>query len=368
MKILHVITTISRGGAENHLVDLCAGLRKRGLAVAVAYLKGDGYWTRELERMGISVTALHLDRYGQLAPAFALRRLMKTFQPDIVHAHLPPAELYARLALLGSRVPFIISKHNDEPFFRAAGHRQVAQWVAARSAAIIAISDAVKRFHDRYFTGSADRLITIHYGLDADGFRARRTRTRVQIRQELGIGEEAFVVGTVARLVPQKALEVMLRGFSQFRSAADPAAKLVIAGRGPLEGELRQMQHELGLGDSVVWLGFREDIADVMAAFDVFALSSNYEGFGLVLLEAMASGLPVAATRISAIPEIVAEGETGFLFKPQDPQGLSGILLKMRDAEARKRLGAAACKRAVTVFPLERMLERTHEIYVRYGM
>ena len=99
MRILHVITTVNRGGAENHLVDLCREQVSAGHHVAVAYLKGDRYWQAELDGMGAHPQCLDLKRYGEIGPVLRLRRMMRTFDPDIVHAHMPPAELYARLAL-----------------------------------------------------------------------------------------------------------------------------------------------------------------------------------------------------------------------------------------------------------------------------
>src|SRR5258706_8942575 len=119
MRLLHVITTISRGGAENQLVELTGDQVRRGFAVAVAYLKAEPYWAKHLRETGVRVEPLALSYYGSLRPAFRLRRLIDDFAPDLVHAHMPPAEVYTRLALLGlgGRPRLVITKHNDERFY-----------------------------------------------------------------------------------------------------------------------------------------------------------------------------------------------------------------------------------------------------------
>src|SRR5688572_14651351 len=138
--VLHVIAGISRGGAENHLVELVQGQRARGWDVNVAYLHGDGHWTDHLQGLGVGVHALGMRRYGDPAPVFALHKVLRRTRPQVVHAHLPGGELYARLALLaarGIRPTFIISKHNDEPLYNGPGWRVLARWIARRASRLI---------------------------------------------------------------------------------------------------------------------------------------------------------------------------------------------------------------------------------------
>lgn len=129
--VLHVITSISRGGAENHLFELVRGQIARGYKVTVAYLKGDGYWAIPLQELGVTVAPLGLTTNHDVIPLARLLRLILEIAPDIVHTHLPPAELYTRLALLALRPApiLIISKHNDEPFYRGPGQRHMGAWV-----------------------------------------------------------------------------------------------------------------------------------------------------------------------------------------------------------------------------------------------
>src|SRR5262249_17815457 len=155
-----------------------------------------------------------------------------------------------------------------------------------------------------------------------------------------------LVVGTVGRLAPQKGLHVLLEGFARYRALASQPSRLIMVGRGPLETELRARSLELGLADAVVWAGFRDDIPAVMSSFDVFGLSSQYEGCGLVLLEAMTAGKPVVATKVSAIPELVEDGITGLLSPVGDPVAFGGAILRLEDTALREKLGTAGRKRA----------------------
>ncbi|MEI6349708.1 MAG: glycosyltransferase [Verrucomicrobiota bacterium] len=365
MKILHVITTINRGGAENHLLELARGQRSSGLDVSVAYLRGGGYWADTYRELGVEVHDLGLRYYGQLAPLSKLMRVIRGSDFDLIHAHLPPAELYTRLALLGTwrwSVPFVISKHNDEGFYRGPGERFMGRWVARRSARVICISQAVNRFMAGPGLGLApEKLRLIYYGID-EHFAKSSCAKREGIRTEWGIPEGTLAIGFTGRLVPQKDLPTLIRGFALFASQIEHA-KLVMVGIGELEAELKRLAEEIGIADRIVWAGFREDIPEVMSAFDVFALTSHYEGFGLVLLEAMISRLPVVATRVSAIPEIVVDGETGLLINPHTPEALASALCKLCDTSLRTLLGDAGRQRVLREFTIQRMVEQTIELY-----
>lgn len=360
-RILHVSTAVSRGGAQNHLFDLVQHQRSVGMNVAVAYLRGPH------RDMGVRTHDLALRFYGDLRPLVRLRRLTAEFQPDLVHAHMPPGELYSRLALVGTsarRLPLLITKHNDERFYVGLGERPMGRWVGRRAARIIAISQAV----NRYMTGPALgldplKMHTIYYGIDARPFVEAPDASGASLRRQWGIADGALVVGFAGRLVPQKSIDTLLQAFSRFRRHAGVDAWLAIVGAGPLEAELRRRARDLGVGERVVWAGFHEDMRGVMRAFDVFAISSVYEGFGLVLIEAMASGRPVVATRAGAIPEVVADGDTGLLVPPGDPQAFAAALAKMTDAELRRSLGQAGQRRALADFTLDKMFALTDALY-----
>jgi len=367
VKILHVITTINRGGAENHLRDLIHGqIAHHGFEVACAWLKGDSYWATALGQLGVRLFPLNLVRYGQLKPAWLLYRAIREFKPDVVHAHMPPAEFYARLALLSSsckKPKLIISKHNDEPFYRGPGHQLLGRWVARMSSHVIAISDAVNEYMVKQLGLSTAKISTIHYGIDPTPFQEVSQETIRAVRESWEIPPQAWVIGTVARLVPQKALHILLQGYSRYRVLASRPSRLVIVGSGDLEADLKAEAQRLGVDDYVVWAGYREDIPAVMRAFDCFALTSIYEGLGLVLLEAMAAGKPVVATSVSAIPEVVQDRVTGLLCAVNNPDLIAEALLQLEQLEYQKSLGYAGYIRVTKHFSLSEMISKTIATY-----
>jgi glycosyltransferase involved in cell wall biosynthesis len=367
MKILHAITGINRGGAENHLVDLIQGQVDRGHQIAVAYLKGNGYWQQMLESLGVRVIHLKLHYYGEIQPILRLRSLIENLKPDLVHAHLPPAELYVRLALLGlssQTLPLIISKHNDALFYRGLGQQWVGSWVAKRAQFLIGISEAVKSNTCLQSLGcSPQKVVTIPYGIDPTPYEEVNVEAVKVLRSRWSMSDNTYAIGTVARLVPQKAIDTLLKGFSLYLKTAAQPAKLVIVGIGKLEAPLKQQARELGIQEQTIWAGFREDIPVVMNALDLFVLSSLYEGLGLVLLEAMAAAKPIVATRTSAIPETIEDRVTGLLVPPQRPKSLAEAFQFFEDCQARIHFGKAGRLRVKQKFTRDNAIDRTLSLY-----
>lgn len=366
MKVLHVMTAIDRGGAENHLFELVKHQRASGMEVVVAYLRGRGYWVKPFRELGIEVHHLGLRFYGDPVPLLRLRQIIRRSGLDLVHAHLPPAELYVRVALLGRPdLPLLITKHNDAPFSPGPWARPLGRWVGRRAERVIAISEAVRRYMAGPALGlAAGKVHTVYYGIDAAPFAAVPDATAAAVRKGWGLADDAVAIGFVGRLVEQKNIETLLRGFA-LHAARDAAARLVIVGIGELENPLRQLAGELGIANRVVWAGFREDIAPVMRAFDIFALTSLYEGLGLVLLEAMAASRPIVATRVGAIPEVVVDGENGILVEPREPEALAAAFGKLGDAALRARFGEAGRQRVLREFVLAQMWRGTDEHYAQ---
>jgi len=366
LTVLHVITTINRGGAENHLYDLVKNQKKEGLKVVVAYLKGDGYWYDSLNNIGVKVYNLGMRRYGNPIPFFKINKICKEHGVDIVHSHLPPAELYVRIALLfGGCKRFFISKHNDTPFYRFPGGDLLGRWVASKSEKVIAISEAVKINCISRRIAKSDKIQVIYYGLDPEPYINVSKLEVESLRKEWLSGGDGVVIGTVARLVKQKALHVLLESYALYTKKSIDTSKLVIVGSGVLEKDLKQRAKELEISDKVVWTGFRDDIEIIMNSFDVFALTSLFEGFGLVLLEAMASSKPIVATKVSSIPEIVVDGKTGLLSPVLNPMEFSKSLYDVFHDKELANCGGAGYKRLLKCFTIERMTKDIISLYTR---
>lgn len=367
MRILHVITTLSRGGAENQLVGL-AGLQKAaGHQVHVAYLKLEGYWRKALEEQGVGVTDLAAKGNADPMAASRLRHAISVFSPTLINAHMQPAELCTRLALLWSskRHPaFVITKHNLNPFFRFPGEEYVGRWVARRADGVIAVSAAVKELCERNgCAAAAGRVVTIHNAIDVPAFRDVDRASVAAVRAGWGVRDEEYLIGTTARLLPLKGIDILIRGFADYLPRSRRRAKLVITGAGPLENELKALAASLGLDQRVIFAGFRADMPAVMNAIDVFALTSNREAFGMVVIEALAAGRPIIATNVGGIPEIVVDGVHGVMIPPRQPAAVTEALLRLEDEPLRTRMSDACRRKAAASYGLERMFRDTMDFY-----
>jgi glycosyltransferase involved in cell wall biosynthesis len=210
---------------------------------------------------------------------------------------------------------------------------------------------------------SSDRVICFANAVDVNRFRPATPEEKAQAKSALGLPKETTVIGTVARLVQRKGIDVLLQAFGILRSSY--RVHLVVVGDGPFGEELRALAHELGIEDSVSWLGFQADPVKGLQTMDVFAFPSRLEGVPNAVLEAMAMGLPVVATTIGGVVDLVEEGETGFLIKPEDPEALAGALDRLlTDASLRADLGCRARNRAAETFSLSDNIPRLMDLYL----
>ncbi len=276
-------------------------------------------------------------------------------RPDLLHTHMVHADVYGSLAAHLQHTPFVSTRHNDDRYLLGP-FRFVDRAFMNGVGAIIAISDAVREFHIRAGL-PAQKLVTIHYGLD-ELPSASSELTPVAA----GIPADVPLVLAVGRLIEQKDHATLLEAFARVRSERGDA-RLAILGWGRLEAATRARVQALGLGESVLLPG-RVEPSAWLARADVFVHTSRWEGFGIVLLEAMLAGLPVVATRVSAIPEIVVDGTTGVLTAPGDAAAIAAALSGLlADPERRRALGAAGRARARDEFSVARMAERTIAVY-----
>lgn len=369
MRVIHICKVTGVAGAENHLLTLLAGLRGRGIDARLLLLVEGG---NPVEAMVAAAASRGIPAERSLIRAdidpvllIRLARRLRTLQPDIVHTHLFHADLHgipaARLAGV-SRI--VSSRHNDNAFRRRFPYRQINRFLWRLTMAGIGISAAITRFTIEVEGASPAQMTTIPYGLDSTGA-VDRAVARAALRSELGLPPDTLLAGIVCRLIEQKGVPYALEAFARV-AARFPAAQLVIAGDGPLRPALEAQARELELAERIHFLGWRTDTAAIFAALDVFLMPSLWEGFGLVLLEAMAQSIPVIGSAVSAIPEVVADGETGLLCPPRDVDCLAAALGDLlADPDLRARLGAAGRTRLEERFTAERMVAQTAAVYER---
>jgi glycosyltransferase involved in cell wall biosynthesis len=334
------------GGSERHLLTLLPALAARGIDASFVGLDDPaGDAEPFYEQLGVPYERLPCPR--DVDP-FLFRRLARVVQgADVLHTHLVHADLYGALV----RGPALVStKHNDDPF-RVGPFRFVERGLARRARKVIAISDALRRFTVDRVGLPADKVVTVHYGLD------ELPRPWGE-NPELPIPEEARVLLVVGRLAAQKGVDVAVRALPAIRRE-HPGAVLVVLGEGPQRAELEAIA-----GEGVFLPGRVGDVAAFYRRADLLVHPVRWEGFGLALLEAMLAGKPMVASAVSSAPEIVEDGRTGLLVPPNDPAALaSAVVSLLSDPERATAYGRAGLERARAEFSVARMAERTAAVY-----
>jgi glycosyltransferase involved in cell wall biosynthesis len=362
-KIIHLITTIERGGAEKQLLTLVREQVKFGLGVEVFYLKGALELKQEFENCGAIVNQTLLKK-NFIQQVFTLRKHLNQGQAP-VHAHLPKSELLASLSC--SKGMFIFTRHNSEAFWPGVPKmlsNVLSKFVAKRSASGVCISNAVKDYVIQRGELSKDyNLKTIYYGFEK--IQQLHTKTLPEIRDQLIVKPGVLRVGSIGRLVRQKDYPTLLRAMKQvFDSGVE--AELFIVGEGTEKDNLVELTLELGIHERVHWLGRTPFVNEFLSQLDLFVLPSIYEGFGLVLLEAMQANKPILATNNSSIPEVLSKDYVG-LFETSNVEKLSGLIKKvlLEDTFA-KQLVSNYSKR-LDIFKPEVMAEKLLHVYEKSG-
>jgi glycosyltransferase involved in cell wall biosynthesis len=332
-KVTHVITTISRGGAENQLLVLAREQISNGWHVSIVYLKDEPELIDAFKKTGVEVIT-ECAKHSVIGQVFWLRNYFKK-QKSLIHAHLPRAELLTTLA--APKQSFVISRHNAEKFFPSAPlwiSSLLSRLVTNRAKSGIAISKAVEIFlRSKNEIPKNFRISVIYYGYDNS---LPANKNKKLNRADFGLKENDFIFGTIGRIVPQKDYPTLLRAFSIVSRDLNDC-KLLIIGDGSLEIDMHKLSDELEISDKVVWYGRTNRIVEILNLMDCFVLASLYEGFGLVLLEAMSANIPIVASNISAIPEVLGI-RYPLLSIPGDPSNFAMNMSLVANLSKKERL------------------------------
>jgi glycosyltransferase involved in cell wall biosynthesis len=344
------------GGAEKQLVTLIKEQVKSGRKVSVVYLKGIPELENEVIDSGSDLVS-SLANLNPLIQIFLLRKHLSKNEDAIIHAHLPRAELLS--VFLPKKYDFIISRHNAEQFFPKAPRffsRILSLIVTRRASKVIAISQAVREFlFDSGELSTSANISVIHYGFGESTSKGPASNSRIEQLMHTN-----FLIGTIARLVPQKDLKTLIEAFALF-VPQNKLAKLVIVGDGYLKEELIAYSAHLGVSEDIIWFGRTESISEIIRTMDVFALTSKYEGFGLVLLEAMLEDVAILAPRNSAIPEVLGKDYEG-LFQTGDAKMLAELFTLTTDPKVSQRMRLYLAKR-LKKFEPHRMRKEIDDAY-----
>ena len=384
--ILHVITRLDMGGSAQNTLKTCVGLtgpKYRIVLVCGASLESKmtaaerrtvAANLEEAVKQGVAVHVLSalIRRIDPLKDTLALVELMwlvRRERPAIVHTHTSKAGILGRLAAWLLRVPVIVHTPHGHVFH---GHfsRMLSKIFLIIEMAFdritdctIALTDGERNDYIKQSISSPDQLVKIHSGVNVQKFMEPAIDGETK-RESLGIVSDDRVVGTVGWLLPIKGPVYLLKAMQQVWKK-HPDAKLVFVGKGALEAELKVAAAEMGYRDNVLFLGWRDDVNEIMHVMDIFVLPSLNEGMGRVIVEAMAAGKPVVASKTGGIPDLVIEGETGFLVNPGDPNGLAeAIMSLLENPDLRQAMGKAGKKRC-HLFSEELMIEKIDRLYER---
>jgi len=361
LRVCQLITELRAGGAERCVHELATRLDRGRFDVMVAALRG-GRIADDLTRIGVKVTVLGMRRKWDLWRLPALVRLLARERIDLLHTHLFHADLAGRPAARMAAVPHLVhTVHTAEGRFRPW------RFAFARAAAgccdrIVCVSRAVRDFHARRSGLPRGGYTVIPNGVDAGAF-ARDEAARDRLRGQWGIAGDEVLFAFVGKLRHEKGLDVLLAAMDLL-AARGGGIRLVVAGDGPGQAAAQRFLDDRDAGRATKMLGFTRDVAGVLSAADAMVVPSRWEGFGLSAVEAMACGLPVIASGVGGLRELVADGRTGLLVPPEDPQSLADAIERLAGDQAlRTRLGAAGREVATRQYTIAANIEAHENLY-----
>jgi glycosyltransferase involved in cell wall biosynthesis len=366
MKVLHLQKVSGIGGSERHLLTLLPELRTKGLEVRMCVLAAPGY-ADFVRLLGSSIDVEILSAGTQLNPLlpWALSKTVRSFRPNIIHTHLIHANFYGQLIAAFQRVPSVSSVHGTSSFYRREPYRTVARFGGHASKRTIAISKHVAAYISELGLAPLTHIRTIPYGINLDEWKVTLPQRRA-IRREWALKDDEVVISVASRLVPDKGHDILIEAVARATTRI-PGLRLLIAGTGPLRAYLEsKATKELPAGVAK-FLGHIADVRRVMAASDILAVPTQPnlgEGFGLAALEAMACGLPVVASALGGLNEVVANGQTGFLVSPPAvPQWVDSLVQLGRSDELRRRMGSWGQVLVSQKFSVDSMVNSTIAVY-----
>jgi glycosyltransferase involved in cell wall biosynthesis len=383
IKVVHVITRLDRGGSAQNTLLTCLGLTERYELVLVHGLSLESQMTdwekkavesgiKEANTRGIKVVAIpslvrKISPVQDLRAFFCLWRLMIQEKPSIVHTHTSKPGILGRWAAKMAGVPIIVHTPHGHVFFGHFGplasrfFLMVERLMAFITDRMVALTEGEKNDYIAFSICDPDKIVTIHSGVEIDRYMTAEVDIEDK-KKSLGLDPKGLVVGTVGWLLPIKGPMHLLNAMARVWQS-HPETSLVFVGKGDLEKELREEALRMEASGRVSFLGWRDDIPEIMQILDIFVLPSLNEGMGRVLVEAMAAGKPVVASRVGGIPDLVKHGQNGLLVEPGDVTGLSLAIRKLLiDKKMQDEMGMKGRTMAQN-FGVEKMVEKIDALY-----
>jgi len=375
---LRIIARLNIGGPAIHTILLTAGLNdQRFESTLVTGVEGryEGNMLDLAAAKGVKPIIIpqlrrNVDPIGGLVTLFKLYRLMRRQKPHIVHTHTATAGLLGRLAARLAGVPVIVHTfhgHVLRGYFGpilSEGLVWMERFLARLSDRIVTVSEGQRRELAGYGVAPLEKITVVPLGFELESLLACESH-RGELRRELGLADDNKLVGIVARLVPIKNHRLFLQA-AQVVAEAVPQARFLVVGDGELREELEAYACDLGLDGKILFTGWRRDLARLYADLDVVALTSINEGTPVSLIEALAAGVPVVATAVGGVPDVVVEGGTGYLVEVGDVKGMAAAIIELlRNPERAKEMGMAGRKAVYPKFSAQTLIANVEGLYAQ---
>ncbi|HPL62317.1 MAG TPA: glycosyltransferase [Syntrophales bacterium] len=363
MRILHVTHSLNIGGLERVVVDLAKEFGNRGHEVHICCLSDKEPLAAEAERAGAFVFSLNKEPGPAFGLPLRIAGEIRKRQVDVIHTHNAAGLIYGVTAALVSGARCIVhTEHGKEPALSQNKIGKLTEKFLLGKTSIVAVSEQLREDLVREYDLPAGRIKVVLNGINAERF--RRPECREKARMSMGIENGGVLIGHIARLVPLKNQKFLIAIFGELKKI-HPEVRLVIAGGGPLMNELRSFAEKERLSGDVLFLGERRDIPEILSALDLFILPSLTEGISITLLEAMAAGVPVIASRVGGNEEIIEHGRSGILISPDEPrEWIEKIGILLRNQSERIRLAEAAGGTVRKRFSTSAMAEEYEHVYL----
>jgi len=361
VKVMRIITWLPRGGIERKMVEVLQKLDREKFIPLVCCLKTkEGVYDKELEEAGIKVVKIGLRSRLDPRGIKKLVKVMREEQVKIVHTHMYRANVSGRIAAIIARVPVIIAQiHNLEDWKRWRS-LLMDKLLSPFTDKIVTVSEAVKRYNAQKTLIPLNKFTTIYNGVDISFFEEKTDQ--METKKSWNILPSDKVVGMVANFYPQKGHQYFLQA-AKIILGSHPATTFLIVGKGHLKSKMEKLAKDLHIEGKVIFAGSVEDVRPLYQIMDVSVLPSSKEGFSNVILESMASSLPVIASRVGGNQEVIIDNQTGYLV----PYGSVGQLVEkitmlLKDEKLAQDMGKKGRGRA-ELFTLERMVQETEKLY-----
>jgi L-malate glycosyltransferase len=363
-RILHIIKSLGRGGAEMLLPESISIHNKNEFEFyCIYFLPWKNQMVPALEATGCNVICFPAgNNIHLLLQARKVAEYVRQNNISLIHAHLPWAGVLARIVGKLTGIPVLYTEHNKQERYHFATrflNLATMNWLTG----VIAVSEDVAQSIQRNKPNLRIPLHTVLNGVNTDSFRPGSADGK-SMKASLGIPESSLVIGTIAVFRFQKRLDLWLEVVRLIRDKFSRECHFIIVGDGPLREQLHARASELGIRDNVHFAGLQTEVRPFLAAFDIYMMSSIFEGLPIAMLEAMSSGCPIVTTDAGGIKEVIRQGQDGLLCAVDKPLDLVDLCIQLlNDSDKRTRLGANARTRVVESFGMEAMVANLEKLY-----